>query len=116
MARIDTKKIAWISLGSLRFPPALKPVIQKRFPQTKIIYEEFIIGKDGKLRYPKPLRLRLFRQIVNDLKKAGGEGIPVYFCMESRDIWMDVQKKAPRSKKEVEELLTLPLGAKNIGF
>jgi hypothetical protein len=36
--------------------------------------------------------------------------------MESRNIWMDVQKKAPRSKKEVEELLTLPLGAKNIGF
>jgi len=111
MAHIDRKKIAWISLGSLRFPPALKPVIQKRFPQTKIIYDEFITGKDGKLRYPKPLRLRLFQQVFGDLKKAGGGEIPVYFCMESRDIWMDVQKKAPRSKKEVEKLLTLPLGA-----
>ncbi len=111
MDRVDRKKIAWISLGSLRFPPALKPVIQKRFPQTKIIYDEFITGKDGKLRYPKPLRLRLFQQIVKYLKKAGGAGIPVYFCMESRDIWMEVQKKAPRSKKEVEKLLTLPLGA-----
>ena len=111
MAQIDREKIAWISLGSLRFPPALKPVIQERFPKTKIIYDEFITGKDGKLRYPKPLRLRLFQKIAGDIKKAGGGEIPVYFCMESSDIWMDVQKKTPRSKKEVEKLLTLPLGA-----
>jgi spore photoproduct lyase len=100
MAQIDRKKIAWISLGSLRFPPALKPVIQKRFPQTKIIYDEFIIGKDGKLRYSKPLRRWLFQRIVGDLKKAGGGEIPVYFCMESSDLWMNVLKKTP----------TLPLG------
>jgi spore photoproduct lyase len=111
MARIDPKKIAWISLGSLRFPPALKPVIQKRFPHTKIVYAELITGKDGKLRYPKPVRLRLFHRIADDLKRAGGGEIPIYFCMESSDIWMDVQKKAPRSKKEVEKLLTLPLSA-----
>jgi spore photoproduct lyase len=114
MDQIDTEKIAWISLGSLRFPPALKPVIQKRFPRTKIIYDEFIIGKDGKLRYPKPLRLWLYQRIVDDLKKAGGGEIPLYFCMESTDIWLDVQKKAPRSKKEVEKLLTLPLGANEV--
>jgi spore photoproduct lyase len=112
LTRIDREKIAWISLGSLRFPPALKSVIQKRFPQTKIIYDEFITGKDGKLRYPKPLRLRLFKQVVDRLKKDGAGKISVYFCMESGDVWKAVQKKAPRSKKEVEKLLTLPLGAK----
>jgi spore photoproduct lyase len=111
MARIDPKKMAWISLGSLRFPPALKPVIQKRSQHTKIVYEELITGKDGKLRYAKPVRLRLFQRIAGDLKRAGGGEIPIYFCMESLDIWMDVQKKAPRSKKEVEKLLTLPLSA-----
>ncbi|UCE43268.1 MAG: hypothetical protein JSV17_08340 [Candidatus Aminicenantes bacterium] len=116
LAQIDRKKIAWISLGSLRFPPALKPVILKRFPQTKIIYDEFIPGKDGKLRYPKTLRLRLFQRIVKDLEKAGGGKIPVYLCMESRDIWMDAQKKAPRGKREVEKLLTLPLGANENDF
>ena len=114
LARIDKRKIAWISLGSLRFPPPLKPVIQRRFPQTKIIYDEFITGRDGKLRYPKTLRRHLYQLITGDLRKAGGGEIPVYFCMESRDIWMDVQKKAPRDKEEVEKLLTLPLGAKDI--
>lgn len=116
LARIDRKKIAWISLGCLRFPSALKPIIQKRFPHTKIVYNEFITGKDGKLRYPKPLRLQLFNQIVRILKKAGGEKIPVYFCMESGDVWNDVQKKTPRNKKEVEKLLTLPLGVNVDGF
>ena len=108
---INAHRIAWISLGSLRFPLALKEIIQKRFPQTKIIYDEFITGRDGKLRYPKPLRLQIFNRIVRILKKAGGEKIPVYFCMESGDIWNGVQKKTPRNKKEVEKLLTLPLGA-----
>ncbi len=103
---IDRKKIAWISLGSLRFPPALKSVIRTRFAKTKIIFEEFIAGKDGKLRYPKPLRLRLFKHVYDLLIKTGGKGIPVYFCMESGDVWKEVQKKTPRSKKEVERLLS----------
>jgi spore photoproduct lyase len=110
MARIDRKKIAWISLGSLRFPPSLKAVIQKRFPQTKIMDEEFIRGRDGKLRYPKPLRLWLYERVVGFLKKAGGEKIPLYFCMESHDVWKEILKKTTRGKREVERLLTLPLG------
>lgn len=112
--RIDPKKIAWISLGSLRFPPALKPVIHKRFPKAKLIYEEFITGKDGKLRYPKPLRRHLFRRIAHHILRAGLGEVPLYFCMESNDIWMEVQKKAPRDKKEVEKLLTLPLDANDL--
>lgn len=114
--RIEREKIAWISLGSLRFPPSLKAVIRKRFSETKIIYEEFITGRDGKLRYAKPLRKWLFQRIVGELKKAGGGDIPVYLCMESRDIWMSIQKKAPRSEKEVEYLLTSPLGAIEIDY
>jgi len=111
-ANIATEKIAWISLGSLRFPPALKPVIQKRFPKTKIIYEEFITGKDGKSRYTKELRKRLFGHILDSLEKAGTKEVPVYFCMESTDIWSKLQKKTPSDKEEVEKLLTLPLGVR----
>lgn len=109
MARIDRKRIAWVSLGSLRFPPTLKTTVQKRLPQTKIMYEEFIRGRDGKLRYPKPLRLRLYERVVGFLKKAGGEDIPLYFCMESQDVWKEILKKTTRGKREVERLLTLPL-------
>ena len=109
MAGIDQKKIAWISLGSLRFPPSLKAVIQKRFPQTKITHQEFIKGRDGKLRYPKPVRLWLYGKVVEFLKNAGAESISIYFCMESEDVWQEILKKTIRGKKEVERLLTLPL-------
>ncbi len=109
MACIDPKKIAWISLGSLRFPPSLKAVIQKRFPHTKIIHQEFAKGRDGKLRYPKPLRLWLYERVVEFLQKAGGENVPLYFCMESKDVWQEILNKRIRGKREVERLLTLPL-------
>jgi spore photoproduct lyase len=110
LTQIDPTRIAWVSLGSLRFPPSLREIIRQRFPETNIIYEEFIKGRDGKFRYIKSLRLEMYRYIVQAIKKQSGDKIPVYFCMESTDIWKGVLKKTPKSKEEVEKLLTLPFG------
>ena len=107
LTKIETQKIAWISLGSLRFPPPLKEVILKRFPQSRILYEELIRGKDGKFRYFKPLRIHLYRNFVKFMGKTIRD-IPVYFCMESGDVWKKVLKKEPKSKEEVETYLSLP--------
>jgi spore photoproduct lyase len=109
LTQIDPKKIAWISLGSLRFPPPLKEVIAKRSPQSRILYEELIRGKDGKYRYFKPLRIELYQKIVKCLGNAGRK-IPLYFCMESKEIWKKVLKKEPKGKEEVETYLSLPFG------
>lgn len=110
---VDPDRIAWISIGSLRFPPELKEIIKIRFPRSKIIYSEMIQGKDGKLRYFKPLRRNLYRKITHRLLK-GGKRIPFYFCMESIDIWRSYLKKEPRSKAEVESILTLLPGENHI--
>jgi len=103
---VDPLKISWISLGSLRFPPSLKPLIKERFPHTRIIYDEFIKGKDGKLRYFKPLRLELYQKIISFIKGCGGEKIPLYFCMESEEIWRKAMNWVPRGKEEVENFLS----------
>jgi len=103
---VDPLKISWISLGSLRFPPSLKPLIKERFPHTKIIYDEFIKGKDGKLRYFKPLRLELYQKIVKLIKSWGGDRIPLYFCMESEEIWKKAMNRLPRGKESVESFLS----------
>ncbi len=105
MARVDIKKIAWISLGSLRFPPALKPVIQSRFPDSEIVYQEMIKGKDGKLRYFKPKRIEIYRKIVSCFGEKG-RCIPIYFCMESEEIWRKVLRKKMGSEDEIERFLT----------
>ncbi|MBN2245540.1 MAG: hypothetical protein JW755_06815 [Candidatus Aminicenantes bacterium] len=112
-ACIDPDRIAWISIGSLRFPPDLKGIIKKRFPRSKIIYSEMIPGKDGKLRYFKPLRGKLYKKITQRLLK-GSEKIPYYFCMEDIDIWRNYLKKEPRSKVEIENMLTLLPGNNHI--
>jgi spore photoproduct lyase len=103
---VDPHRISWISLGSLRFPPSLKPLIKKRFPRIKIIYDEFIKGKDGKLRYFRPLRLELYQKIVNFIKGYGGEKIPLYFCMESEEVWKKVMDWVPGGKEDVESFLS----------
>ena len=103
---VDPARIAWMSLGSFRFPPSLKAIIEERFPETKIIYNEFIKGKDGKLRYFKPLRLELYKKIISFIKNWGGERIPLYFCMESEDIWREAIGWVPRGKKSLEAYLT----------
>jgi spore photoproduct lyase len=109
LTKIETKKIAWISLGSLRFSPPLKEVILKRFPQSRILYDELIRGKDGKYRYFKPLRIQLYKSIVEFLGKTGKK-VPLYLCMESGEVWKKVLKKEPKGKEEVETYLSLPFG------
>jgi len=93
---IDPSRIFWISLGALRFPPSLKAVIQQRFPQTRIIYQEMIQSLDGKLRYPKPLRIEMFKKIYSLIKDKAPD-VFCYFCMESPDVWEKVMGFSPRS-------------------
>jgi spore photoproduct lyase len=107
---VDADRIAWISLGSLRFPPALKDIIKKRFPDSRIVYEELIRGKDGKLRYFKPLRLQLYRTVVDQIQSRVRDRVPLYFCMESVEIWRKVLKKEPKGKEAIENYLSLPFG------
>ena len=85
-SNVSSKNIVWISLGSFRFMPSLKPVIQKRFPDSKIIYGEFITGLDGKMRYFKPLRINLYRKMVSWIKEIAPD-VMIYFCMEDDEVW-----------------------------
>ena len=76
----------------------------------RIVYEELIRGEDGKLRYFKPLRFKLYRTVVNQIKSRSRDRIPLYFCMESGEIWRKVLKKEPKGKEEIEHSLSLPFG------
>lgn len=93
---IHPSQIFWVSLGALRFPPSLKRIVQQRFPQTRIIYEEMIRGLDGKLRYIKPLRVRMFKKIYSLIKERA-PGVFCYLCMESPDVWEKVMGFSPHS-------------------
>ncbi len=83
---VSPNNIVWISIGTFRFMPSLKPIIQRRFPGSTIVYGEFISGIDEKMRYFKPLRIQLYRRIYH-LIQSIAPGLTVYFCMEDDEVW-----------------------------
>ena len=83
---VDPEVIAWISLGGFRFVPELKEVIQRHYPTSRITQEEFVRGRDGKMRYFRPLREEMYRHIISEIRKYHPTA-PLYFCMESPQVW-----------------------------
>ncbi|MBS3740605.1 MAG: DNA photolyase [Candidatus Cloacimonetes bacterium] len=92
--KINPDNIAWISIGSLRFPPSTKDQIIKHYPHTRIIYEEMIKGLDGKMRYPRPLRAQIYKFIYKKLKDIYNPPF-IYFCMENKTVWQEVMGFSP---------------------
>lgn len=86
---VRPERIAWWSLGALRFPPALKERIFQ-FRQSRLFWGELVIGFDGKYRYFRPLRLELMRFIIQEIKKAFSAEIPLYLCMEEEEAWREL--------------------------
>ncbi|MFA5879753.1 MAG: radical SAM protein [Candidatus Margulisiibacteriota bacterium] len=91
---INLKKVLWISIGSLRFNPEMKAIIRENQPKTKIIFEEMVAGQDHKMRYAKPLRIKLYQNLYQAivghpkwqaLKES--ERPLLYLCMERPDMW-----------------------------
>ena len=68
-----------------------------------------VLGGDGKVRYVKPLRLRLFNHLYAAIRKYGGEAPFVYLCMERWDVWERVIGFAPPSIAHLDYLIAKSL-------
>ncbi len=101
---VDPDNIVWISLGTFRFMPSLKTIIQKRFLQSKIVYGEFINGLDAKMRYFKPLRIDLCRKMASWIKDIAPD-VTVYFCMEDDEVWKKSLGFVPDEKGGLPRML-----------
>lgn len=78
---ITPKDIAWISIGSFRFKPETKKIIEARFPSNDILDAELLPGFDGKLRYTDSARFILYKSLITLLHKHSKK-LPIYLCME----------------------------------
>jgi len=101
---VSQDNILWISIGSFRFMPLLKTIIEKRFPESKIPYGEFVPGLDNKMRYFKPLRIRLYKRIVSFIKKKAPD-LLIYFCMEDQEVWEKTLGFFPSKEGELGRML-----------
>ncbi len=102
---VPADAVAWISLGALRFIPHLKEIGIRRFPGSKIYFNEFIEGLDGKNRYFRPQRTKLYRLIYSLLKERASEKTCIYFCMESDEIWQEVMGFTPQERGGLGKML-----------
>ncbi len=78
--------IEWISLGNLRLTYDLKTVMKMRFRHSELVSEEMVRSTDGRYRYPKKLRIEMYKKIWNwILEKRNNQKL--YLCMENPDVW-----------------------------
>jgi len=101
---VRPESIVWISIGTFRFMPKLKPIIEKRFQHSTIPYGEFILGLDNKMRYFKPLRINLYKEIISCIKDYA-PNLVIYFCMEDEEVWEKSMGFFPKKEGDLGHLL-----------
>lgn len=84
LSRFPSERIAWISLGTMRYTSALK----EKLGEQTFLYEEFVPCRDGKFRYPQKMRIPIYQGLYEALKKQFSA--PIYMCMESPAVWRRV--------------------------
>jgi spore photoproduct lyase len=101
LAVFDEHRIAWISLGTMRYTKLLREQMKER----DYLYNEFVPCRDGKYRYLWPVRSRVYRLMKEWITEALGR-IPLYMCMESDGIWRNVFGKLPGKITELCAIFT----------
>lgn len=104
-AAVPAASIVWISMGALRFLPALKNIATGRFPRSRFFHEEFVLGLDNKFRYFRPLRTEMYRHMAQHISRYLDPDTCLYFCMESDEIWRDVFGFSPEEKGGLPAML-----------
>jgi spore photoproduct lyase len=84
---ISPDRVAWISIGSLRFNPEMRKKIENNYPGSRLTCAEMVLGDDAKMRYVKPLRVSMYKHLYSELKRYVSEDNLIYLCMERWDIW-----------------------------
>ncbi|MDD8021064.1 MAG: radical SAM protein [Acidobacteriota bacterium] len=97
--QVPVEAIAWVSLGTLRFPAKLKEIARARFPHSLIYEAEFIQSWDGKFRYPRPVRVKVYKRI-KEIFETHNSGDRLYLCMESSEVWRDFKGQNKKGKPE----------------
>jgi spore photoproduct lyase len=94
---LPAERVAWISIGSLRFNPEMKKKIENNYPDSRLTSAEMVLGDDAKVRYVKPLRVRMYKLLNQELNKHISQTNLVYLCMERWDVWDKVLGYHPES-------------------
>ena len=106
---VSPDRVAWISVGSLRFNPEMKKKIENNYPDNRLTCSEMVLGDDAKMRYVKPLRVNMYKLLYNALSRHISKNNLIYLCMERRDVWDKVFGYHPDSIEHLDHLFAQSL-------
>lgn len=79
---IPAVDIRYISLGVVRFTKDVYHLVQKNYPESDLLAQEFVKSFDNKIRYSRPMRLWMMSKIKSLLIERGVDSSKIYLCME----------------------------------
>ncbi len=85
LEKISADKIHYISLGVVRFTKEVYQKVQKNYPESDLLAQEFVRSFDNKIRYNRPMRLWMLGKIKQILLDKGMALDRIYLCMEDQD-------------------------------
>lgn len=98
------KDLPYLSIGALRFQPQQMHIMRERFGMKSLVTSaEVFASKDGKLRYDKTLRQKMFKKIIEEFKKHSPDW-NIFLCMESPETWLRSANHLPKSSKGISDL------------
>ncbi|SFM74275.1 SPL family radical SAM protein [Thermodesulforhabdus norvegica] len=83
---VPVERVVYVSLGGFRYMPELKDAILLKRPSWKLISGEFVPSPDGKRRYFRDIRIKLYHFMASQLRKLD-PSLCIYLCMESGFVW-----------------------------
>ena len=78
---LDSSLIKDCVLGTFRFSRQLQETIEKRFPASCLLADEFVPCSDGKTRYFKTIRKEMYA-VLSEKIRAVYSSIPIDICMD----------------------------------
>jgi spore photoproduct lyase len=102
--QLDTRRVAWVSLGSLRLTPRLKAAIKARRRGGAVLGGELVPGPDGKERVWRGLRVKMYRRMLEWLREVD-DRMPLYICMEPAGVWEKVFGATPPEREVAQRLV-----------
>ena len=82
---LDSRKIDYISLGTIKLHKLLIDAIRERFPESSILLNELVPTDDGKYKCLKFKRVDVYRKMISWIRKSN-ESLKVKLSMESEEV------------------------------
>ncbi len=101
---LDTRRVAWVSLGTLRMTPRLKAAIKARDRRGQVLSGELVPCADGKERVWRGLRVKMYRRLLGWLRQVDSR-MPLYICMEPPGVWEKTFGEAPLDRQVAHRLV-----------